>query len=108
MRAPKNKTSVARKAHMPSVAASLCCASVAYWKPARASAMVRLRLRPPFLVVAIGGPDNDRDRLEILGRRRRASQPFEPGRIPGIGGGAASLEQGPAEIEDWKRIADRE
>src|ERR1051325_9849206 len=115
--APKNKTSAAKQAHLPSVAASFCCgiswncscraaeASAIYIVPSFSSA----RLEFPFgflsgiLIRRFG---NDGGFQEIVLGRRRGGLPFEAGGFPGIGRGFPAVLQRPDEINQRQQIAD--
>src|SRR5690242_10622691 len=108
MRAPKNSTSVARKAHIPSVTASRCWTRVAYWKlRAPASDMFRLHAWLA-LIVLVRRPDHGRRHGEILRWRRRRDRPFKARGIPGICRGSRALQDRPEKIEQRERVADRE
>src|SRR5437588_1946660 len=104
--APKKRTSVARKVHIPSVAASFCCgiASNCSCSAAWTSAMDHLLLS--FGRVLIRRMINDRNFLEIMLSRRRGRLPFETGRVPGIGGRALAVFERPDEIDQGQDVAD--
>src|SRR5207244_7654031 len=81
---PKNITSVARKIHMPSSAASFCCSASSNWCATWSTAAAwsaNLRLRAG---VVVRRARDDRGPLEVLARRGRRRLPLEAGRVPRV------------------------
>src|SRR6185437_14694359 len=105
--------SVAMNTHMPSCAASDCCALSAYCSCNR-PLNIRLSEVHPILggvaavarIVAVGHLRDDRRAREVLLGRRRGGPPFEPGGAPGIGAGALAVEQRPGEIKEREHVGD--
>src|SRR5512135_2219397 len=96
IRPPKNMTSVARKVHMPRLAASCCWSRSSKWwasgpgaadswcwatRPGADSAMVR---RLPTERIDVRASGHDRDLVEVVGRRRRRDLPLQPRGAPRV------------------------
>src|SRR5579863_2557274 len=107
-------TSVARKIHMPRLAESRCCSSVAKWcrsaglsapwesvGAALGIAVVELslnghlRVRRVQLLVVVGFPGHDRLLLKIVSGGRRRRFPFEAGGVPRIVGRGLAVAHRP-------------
>src|ERR1044071_431850 len=101
----KNSTSVARNTQMPSAAVSACCRIVANCGSgcaagSNASGIDRAVLRDAaagLRVVMVGTGRDDRGAREIVGGRRRACLPFEPGRGPRVWQRAGTAQQRPGQ-----------
>src|SRR5215212_2834716 len=100
---PKNISSVARKAHMPSVAASFCCAESSNWCARFGFAACKRYLD---FVILIRRTGNDRDLVKILRRRRAGRLPFQAGGFPGIGPGRLAVPERPEQITQRNDVAD--
>src|SRR5579862_1939576 len=96
----KNKTSVARNAHIPKVAASFCCgiSSNCSCNAAWVSAMtfeLLLRFLRRILIRRLG---HDGDVVKIMLQGRGCRLPFESRGFPGIGGRFFPVLERPDEI----------
>src|SRR5512146_787987 len=105
---PKNRISVTRKIHMPSVAAARCwpmsekwCSRA--WLATTSVLPCNRHLRDAAVVV--GFPGHDRGFFEVGGRRRRGRAPFQPGCAPRIVGGDLSVLQRKQQVEQRQDVA---
>src|SRR5438105_2932506 len=95
---PKNRTSVARKVHIPNVEVSRCCSrssncsANAIWL----SGILRLLF---IREIAVRAADHHGSFVEIMFRRRRRGLPFEAGGVPGICRGPLPVLERPDEID---------
>src|SRR5437867_10868870 len=102
---PKNITSVARKIHMPSSAASFCCSASSNWCATWSTAAAwsaNLRLRAG---VVVRRARDDRGPLEVLARRGRRRLPLEAGRVPRVRGCRLAVAQRPDEVAHGQHVA---
>src|SRR5271169_157408 len=100
---PKNRISVARKSHIPSVEASFCCSTSPNWWRSAKEWLANLHLLENRIIVSF--VRNDGSDVEVLGRRRRSGLPFETGCVPGIVGGEFSVAHRPDEVDGGYEIA---
>src|ERR1700722_15181058 len=112
-------TSVARKTHMPRLAASRCCSGSAKWCsraglwPSAWTAAAAWSVTPslPFrrevahLFVVVSFPGHDRLFVEIDRGRGRLRLPFESGGVPGIVRGRRGGNDSPEGMSHGKQIA---
>src|SRR5215472_13680216 len=103
---PKNKTSVARKIHMPSVEASFCCSTSSNWCRRAKEWLANLHLLENRIIVGFVR-DHGRD-FKVFGRRWRRHLPFEAGRVPGIVRSNLAVAQRPDEVDGRNHVAHRE
>src|ERR1035437_2727839 len=99
---PKERTSVARKVHMPSCAASCCCSASANCSASLAVAsglgfpLGRLRGQRRIGIRLRG---YHRGGVEVVFGRGRGGGPFQAGGMPGIGLGALAVEERPDQVD---------
>src|SRR5690242_14626848 len=102
---PKNKTSVARKIHMPAVLVSRCCSGVPYCS--RSIRPCEELDKPEFLLhcfVVIRLASHDRSHFEIVLGGRGSSLPFQPGCAPRIRSRYFPVMPGPCQIAKRQHV----
>src|SRR5579864_3202594 len=103
---PKNRISVARKIHMPSVEASFCWATSSNWcRSARLWLANRHLLKRGIIIRFMRHYRSD---SEILGWRRRTRLPLKARRVPRVIGRDLTVPQRPNEIDCRYQIAYRQ
>src|SRR5690348_14662068 len=121
---PKNMTSVARNTHMPSLAASRCCARSVKCscRECRSTASLMDKAAAPLpsdnaflpenvnvlgqLIVVVGVPGHDGRLGEVVSGRRRGGSPLQPGGVPWVASYALAMTQGPGEINERQQVTD--
>src|SRR5690242_16069203 len=99
---PKNRTSVARNVHIPSVDASRCwgmssnCSASADCALAMNQLLLRLR------GVLVGRFVHNWNLREIMLRGRRGRLPLQAGRLPRIGRRLFAVLQRPYKVDQWE------
>src|SRR5689334_8845414 len=106
--APKKRTSVARKTHMPKVVVSRCCSSVANCsRNARAAESNKAKFLLHALVI-VCRPRHLRGHFKIVLGRRGGRFPFQARGPPGIRGRRFTVTPGPQQIQKRHDVADAE
>src|SRR5579871_200400 len=105
---PKNRISVARKSHIPSVEDSRCCAGSSKWCFSSGGwESISLLVNRHLLRIIVGGFGHDGRFDKVEGRRRRrAFFPLEALGLPGILWGNRTVAPGPGKINHRDQIAD--